>query len=781
MRPLSSLQGIQLIQKVLHLKLSREQLSILAIKHHAPVMVDACAGSGKTTLFLIDTLLSALTGYCQPNNMLGITFSKKAQLNMENKYWNFVNAIQTVGIALHGMPKFVTFHALFYRLLRKLKPYRHAKVITSWKMLQKQLTRAMPYKSADRSQSEVLQDIFDLRGIMINSNLSYDGIELTPEYRKEHHISNLWSSSNKIIDKVASKHWLDRGTDFYSDYYNALKKYNEIKKRSHWIDFDDMKTLLLRGLNEHPHTYHYITKIMSHYQLCYIDEFQDIDNTQWRLIREILPESTIQKSMVIGDDDQSIYAFRGGNPDIMLNYPKYLPNAKIMKLSTNYRTGGNILKAVKPLIERNKYRYFKTLQTAKTGQGRLIKFKPTSQATDNSGQLMFNDLAQKIKDPHIDNRQIAILVRYNSDRMFAIDWLASHKHYISTQKSNILQDNYVYRIFYSLVEGIVTDNLSEIEQYATRIGFSKYKQRMNEVIVGNNISSISQYARIITVDKSDDQENQQHDYQLVKTFLHFKYTSSSKQLWKDIDTLTKSYFIFMTKKNDYISGAMVYSIKLHFKLNLQSTDAYTFLRMEKHKGSVLRNDAHSITPHPINVLSLHQSKGLQFKYVYLYNLTDRDVKRHMVTENTVFAPNTSRADFLRYLVIPKHSNNLRRLDFAYMQRNEKGRDDLPDDPFSTLSKSILKHLIEIQRNSFVDNQAKVKQANRFINSITSTKNFRQQPKMQHDFNNLYSHVIKNSKLVEEERRLIYVGVTRAENTAYVNICKNASPLLFELR
>ena len=119
---------IERVSKELNLKLSDEQKAILKEPNNQALLVNACAGSGKTTIFVLDIIIKAITHEQNPSKVLAVTFSKKAQLDMKKRYKDYSEIIsQKENIPL-GMPTFKTFHALFLMLLTKLPKYENATV-----------------------------------------------------------------------------------------------------------------------------------------------------------------------------------------------------------------------------------------------------------------------------------------------------------------------------------------------------------------------------------------------------------------------------------------------------------------------------------------------------------------------------------------------------------------------------------------------------------------------------------------------------------------------------
>src|SRR5699024_513019 len=151
----------------------------------------------------------------------------------------------------------------------------------------------------------------------------------------------------------------------------------------------------------------------------------DIDKLQWKIISKLLSSETMSRLVVVGDDDQSVYSFRGSNPKYIMNYHEPMPTAQTLNLSTNYRTGGKILCAAIPGITSNSIRLEKSLQAFNSEKGTIFTYEPN----DSEEYGILKHLAEQVNDPRIDNKEIAVLVRYNASRTIAADWLANHNIY----------------------------------------------------------------------------------------------------------------------------------------------------------------------------------------------------------------------------------------------------------------------------------------------------------------------------------------------------------------
>ena len=315
---LSTKEIIDLMESGLKMKFSAEQIKILNNDFTKPLLVNACAGSGKTTIFILMALIAVAQGNADPDEILGITFSHKSRVDMGNRYDNFVNDLKATTLNLPaGRPNFTTFHALFYQLLRQNPEYQRSQVLTSYRIFMRDLTDQIKHPSNVITKAEMLEEMFDLNDYLINQGLTTDGILPTATENQP------FSEAVKAMSEFSRQNH-DEG--FYEDYLAVLRKYQELKRQNSYIDFNDMKLLLIESMHD-PNYLQYYQRIMSRYKIAVIDEFQDIDNLQWQIISKLLSKETMQHLIVIGDDDQSIYSFRGSNPKYILNYKRLLPNA----------------------------------------------------------------------------------------------------------------------------------------------------------------------------------------------------------------------------------------------------------------------------------------------------------------------------------------------------------------------------------------------------------------------------------------------------------------------
>lgn len=295
---------------------NKDQLK--AIKHlTGPAMVIAGPGSGKTTVitnrirYLIDS------GAARPSEILVITFTAAAASEMRSRFIKLSSDSSNT-----SEPCFGTFHSIFYHFLREHPAYSNLRL-------------------AEQSECVNILKQIVLSIIPDNTFTSDYYIYLLNEISRQK--TSLCSEPcMPLVTKVMPRYcadMLDAGL----------------------VDFDDMLVLCLKLMQEEPSVLRYLR---NKYRFLMIDEFQDIDGLQFEIVRLLAaPHNNI---FVVGDDDQSIYGFRGSDPGIMLKFRDYYPDASFIELFTNYRSSKPIVRAASRLISYNKLRFDKNFEAVST-------------------------------------------------------------------------------------------------------------------------------------------------------------------------------------------------------------------------------------------------------------------------------------------------------------------------------------------------------------------------------------------------------------------------------
>ena len=302
-----------------------------AVYHNEkPMMVLAGPGSGKTTVITYRTKYLIENCGVDPSSILVITFTRAAAAEMRERFTALMKGERTP-------VSFGTFHSVFFRILKHAYRYDASNIIREEQRTQivRELMERCEVEVEDEAEfvSSILTEISSVKGDMIN---------LDHYYAK--------NCSEQIFKQL------------YQGYEKKLVSLN-------LIDFDDMLVMCYELFRERKDI---LGAWQRKYKYILIDEFQDINRVQYEIVRMLAaPENNL---FIVGDDDQSIYRFRGAKPEIMLGFEKDYPKAERVLLDVNYRSTKEIVEAASRLIARNKTRFPKKI-TAKKGQGKPVVTK----------------------------------------------------------------------------------------------------------------------------------------------------------------------------------------------------------------------------------------------------------------------------------------------------------------------------------------------------------------------------------------------------------------------
>jgi DNA helicase-2/ATP-dependent DNA helicase PcrA len=302
-----------------------------------PLLVLAGAGTGKTRVLTTRIAHILTTKRAWPSEILSVTFTNKAAREMKERIGHLV------GAGVEGMPWLGTFHAIGARILR-----RHAPLVD--------LKSDFTILSTD-DQIRLMKQLIDAANI---DEKRWEAKHLAP-------IIDGWKNRGllpKDVSRTDSGFANGRAAELYAAYQARMKVLNA-------ADFGDLLLENIRLFREYPDVladYHRRFKYML------VDEYQDTSVAQYlwlRLLAQGKPSGETNLC-VVGDDDQSIYGWRGAEVDNILRFEKDFPGAKVIKLERNYRSTGNILKAASTIIAFNEGRLGKTLHTDVAEKGELL-------------------------------------------------------------------------------------------------------------------------------------------------------------------------------------------------------------------------------------------------------------------------------------------------------------------------------------------------------------------------------------------------------------------------
>jgi DNA helicase-2/ATP-dependent DNA helicase PcrA len=355
--------------------LNREQQQAV-YQTEGPVLILAGAGSGKTRV--ITHRIAYLMEECEvsPWNILAITFTNKAAGEMRQRVDNMIGSGA-------GSVWISTFHSLCVRILRRhidLLGYENSFTI---------------YDTDD--QKTLMKDVCKNLGVN------------TKELREREILSVISSAKNELIGPVRFREEEAGSYDYrYRKIADCYDAYQRALKKNNALDFDDLLMLAVKLFKKHPEVLEYYQK---RFVYIMVDEYQDTNTAQFELVR--LLADRFRNLCVVGDDDQSIYKFRGANIRNILDFEKNYPDALVIRLEQNYRSTQNVLDAANAVIANNTRRKVKNLWTDH-GAGAPIHYRRLSTAYEEAG-FIADDILRKMRaDRSLHYKDFAVLYRTNA-------------------------------------------------------------------------------------------------------------------------------------------------------------------------------------------------------------------------------------------------------------------------------------------------------------------------------------------------------------------------------
>ena len=354
-----------------YLSYLNEQQKAAVLHTEGPLLILAGAGTGKTSVLTSRLAHIIYKKLAFPNNILAVTFTNKAAKEMQLRIGNII------GNAVEGMNWLGTFHSIGTKLLRM-----HAELVD--------LKSDFTILDTD-DQLKVIKEVIRL--------LDIDEKQFPPRL----FLSFIDQCKNKGLtpEKVNTEIDLDfiheKSIEVYKNYQKRLKTLNS-------VDFGDLLMLPLQILIKNDAI---LDKFQSTFKYILVDEYQDTNTVQYQLLR-ILSQKN-RNIACVGDDDQSIYGWRGADVNNILNFEKDFDGSKIIRLEKNYRSTVNILGAARSLITNNIDRLGKELSSSSDEEGDKVKLVSVWSAEDEA--IFISDEIDRKLISKTDLDQISILVR----------------------------------------------------------------------------------------------------------------------------------------------------------------------------------------------------------------------------------------------------------------------------------------------------------------------------------------------------------------------------------
>ena len=668
--------------------LNNEQVK--AVKYFEnPLLVLAGAGSGKTRVITYKIAYLIRKIGMDPSNILALTFTNKAAMEMKERVYSLIDGdLKNMWIG--------TFHHVCLRILK-----RH-------------------YDKVNLTRKFVIYDTNDQKKLIKNIFKDFD---------IDHDNSDIYAVMNGISKakqnlKSFKQLYGDKG---YGEIFNKVaEEYEKRLFENDAVDFDNMLNLTIKIFNEYEEILNFYR---DKFEYVLVDEYQDTNYVQFKLIHQLTKGKN--NICVVGDEDQSIYGWRGATIENILNFEENYNNARIIKLEQNYRSTKNILQAANFIIQNNENRKEKLLWT-ENKKGEKIQLIERIKKEDEVRSIVRN--IKNLKQKGEDLKEIAIFVRTNAqtreiekglrnnglpyivigslkyfDRMEVKDILSYLKFY-NNSRDLLSLDRIINKprrgigkktkekIFNKIDEGYSLENIREDNLMKGKI----LRKIDNLCTIFDNIEDYFDDSLVRGVKEIIDRSR-------YKNYLEKKFDNHTER-WENIVELLNDISEFETKFDDVTLNDYLNDVAL-----IQDIDLLD-------KSSV--KDA-------VNILTIHKAKGLEFDNVFLSGVEDGTLPHKnclndpekIEEERRLFYVAVTRARKKLFLSWAKKS-------YSFIYNSEINKD------ISRFMKEIPQEYIE-RTNSFssgygINRNKKRYRKNRFRRSKTkNTKKFKVGKKIKH--------------------------------------------------
>lgn len=543
-----------------------------AINHNeGPAIVLAGPGSGKTTVITHRTKNLIENCHVSPNNILVITFTKAAALEMQERF-------QALMKRKAAAVTFGTFHSVFFRILKYAYHYNAANIA-----------------GEEVRQSALREVISQLSLEMEDENDFINGV--------------LAEISEVKNDRISLEHYYAKNCS--EETFQAIyQEYEKWMRRNDLIDFDDMLSMTYELL----YARRDILKLWQEkYQYILIDEFQDINKIQYETIRLLAkPENNL---FIVGDDDQSIYRFRGARPEIMLGFERDYPGAVRILLDTNYRSTKTIVAAAGQLILHNKSRFQKQIQ-ASHPEGPRLEVELCKNPPEEAGRILAQ--IQKHYRQGIAYKDMAILVRTNTGARTVVEKLIDYNMPFQIRDTipNLFEHWISRNIFTYLAIAHGDYSRSSFLKIINRPKRYIHREALSEPVITMDLLREYYKNKDWMIDRIDRLEYDLKMLRLMAPYASINYIRNGM----NYEEYVREYAEYRRMKPDElleVLDALQESAKEFKTLDEWVQHIGTYTRELKEKASARREIREGI-----QISTMHSAKGLEYEVVFLPDVNE---------------------------------------------------------------------------------------------------------------------------------------------------------------
>ena len=617
------------------------------LKTQGAVMVIAGAGSGKTRVLTNRIAYLIAEKNVLESNILAITFTNKAAKEMKERIYSLVGETS----------KYIwinTFHSMCVRILRQ-----HIDLLGYNKN----------FTILDTSEQKSI-----IKNIVKELNLSEDS------YQPNNILKIISNSKNSMISVNEMKAQARFG--FMKNVAEIYEYYQKYLKKNSVLDFDDLmlKTIVL--FEKHPEV---LAIYQNKFEYIHVDEYQDTNVIQYKLIKML---SEVHKNIcVVGDDDQSIYSWRGACSDNIINFEKDYEDVEVIFLDQNYRSNSTILDAANAVIKNNTDRKDKALWSENKGGDKITVYAATNDKDET------DDIAKKILDlkaQGVDYKDIAILYRANylsrsmenSCMAFGIPYkLIGSLKFLQRQEirdllayMNVIvnkNDEFSLRRIINVPKrGIGASSMAKIDNYAEQYGLSLFEALKNIDMIGVS-KKITTNIHLLTqlIEKYSQTEQYSIEDLIVGIYKDSGYESMLKE----------SADAYAESRIENISE-LVSSAKQFSSMNDNLIDFISEMSLTSDADDENEDDS-------VVLSTVHAAKGLEYRVVFIMGLEENLFPSIRDAESSEDERNKMEEERrLAYVAITRAKEKLfmsyanRRMQFGSIKNNKRSRflDEVPN-------------------------------------------------------------------------------------------------------
>ncbi len=551
------------------MKYSKEQSA--AIMHtDGPMMVIAGPGSGKTTVITRRIKYLIESAGVSPADILVITFTRAAALEMEQRF-------KSITAGMEYSVRFGTFHSIFFWIIKRAYGLDNSCIIS------------------DKEKRNMLD------GIMKNMSMDYDN--------REDIISSCLSQMGLVkCNMIDIENYYS--TDMPENYFRELYKRLDMEmKKAGKIDFDDMMVMCYELLSKRNDILDQLRRV---FKYILVDEFQDSNRLQYEILKLLgKPKENV---FIVGDDDQSVYGFRGAKPEIMQAFTKDFNKVKITYLSENYRCGTNISEASIKVISSNGNRFKKKLVSAAKSKG-LVKVLYPMDSRDE-GLLIIKSLKENFAKGIPYEKQAVIYRTNNEPRMLVYKLNEFNIPYTMSDTLPNIFEHFVVKNILDYMKLALGDRdrnrflriMNKPSRYISRevlwedpVDYDKLRFRLRgKDYVIENLDKLMADLRLIAK---------------MRPFAALNYIRKSV----GYDDYIKSYCEYRQ-----MDAMEFYDMLDNLAVMIQDMSSYgeLFEFVDSYSEALVLNQTQARERKGVNLMTMHSSKGLEFDVVHIIEAVD---------------------------------------------------------------------------------------------------------------------------------------------------------------